>query len=365
MWSRTASRGLVRRSSFARRSSRAGVVSLAVLALAGVGLPAATAAPTTPDIPLFTEYVGTFVHLPANSGPLSVASPAPPIAERPVEVGFGGSVTFIYPRFADRSGSLSAELWQYGADGQRTRVLDNSTVGQPNSLTVAATGLVDGQVRIDMPTDDGVSGQDAVLVFPPFRSAVPALQFAANTGWSLHLTATGPASVDLPLQTEARSVVPCENLAECGVAATLTAGKDFTVSLPASSRITALGITDMRTSAFSMTRSDGPSDGPQVEPIVPLTAAVSGAGSSARLTVPAGTVPGRYAIEVVLGDGTGSVVSFSDVYVDVTAAVNPGLRSETGADAGPSSLLPVALGSAAALAVAGVAVRSRRAAARS
>jgi hypothetical protein len=350
MWSRTVSRGPVRRS----LAVRTGVVALAVAASTGLGMPAAGAAPAT-TIALDPSYLEFSVHPPENLGALPVASPLPASSFTPIEVGFGGSVTFIFPALMDRYGSsLAASLDMSDGTNAPTRTYNNQTAGGPDSLTVAATGLVDGQVRIHMPADDGVNGPYARLALTNLRPVDPSLTFIDPAQWSLKLTATGPANVDLSPQTVGRSAMPCFDAATCGVAATLTAGAGFDVTLPATSRVATLGIPDLRTSAFSLAPVGGASGGPAV----PLVASLSDDGRTASLKVPAGTAPGRWELDVVLGDGTGRVVSDTVVRVDVVAAVNPGLRSETGGGAGSASLPLVAL---ALVGIAGgLGVRSRR-----
>jgi len=142
----------------------------------------------------------------------------------------------------------------------------------------------------------------------------------------------------------------------CLASASVAAGSDLTVSLPAGSRFRALGVADLTHSAVSLQLP-----GEAIPPSTPAVAAAVWQGpdsSSVRLAVPSGTAAGRYLFTAVMSSADGQVLGSQFAYVDVvTPAVNPGLRSETGGDDGSTSLLPVAL---SALAAAGVAVRVRR-----
>ena len=361
MWSRTASRGLVRRSLLAR----AGVVGLAVLASSALALPAATAAPA-----------GTVTLAPADvelsllpdqvTGTQPLASDVWGGGFTRVPVAHGGSVTFQLPaQLAPAPPALVASLALSPGDGStptRTYTSDNAVPAD----RLALTDLGGGQYRVDLPADDGLNGPAAQLTLSPLHPTVgPGTSFVDPAAWPLEFTASAPAAVTLTSQLIASSFLGCgpapSNWRGCPTAATVTAGQTVAVTLPTTSTLVALGFPDLSRSAFALRAYDTRDEDPMRWQ---LEAVVSSDARTATVTVPAAFRPGRYLLSVGVGDSTGRLFSVSYTNVDVTApAVNPGLRSETGGDHG--SLLPVALGSAAALAVAGLAVRSRRTAARS
>ena len=364
MWSRTAPRGPVRRPSVVR----AGVAGLAVLASAGLAMPAAVAAPAVATITLAPDLVETSLWPDQNYGVLPVTSPQPGTGHEDVAAAWGGAVTLTLPSSVKPNGAgLAVRLDTMGGTNGNTPTRSWSSNGVSGTDPLTVTDLGGGTFRVDLPAADGVNGPDArLLVSDLVSTRGPWNTVSSEEQWDLLLSATAPASVQLTMQEHAYSVLGCPggdlDVAGCS-AVTVTAGSTLDVALPATLRLTEVGIPDLRVSDYSL--NDGP-DAPSLieEMFLPLDAAVSADGRTATLTVPTRTTPGRYFFNAVAGDGTGQLVSSTWAVVQVVAApvaVNPGLRSETGGDTGSSVLLPLALGSAAVLAAGGVAVRSRRA----
>jgi hypothetical protein len=158
----------------------------------------------------------------------------------------------------------------------------------------------------------------------------------------LDLSAGGPASVDLPAQLWVDATRPC---GPCSADASVRAGSPFDVTLPVASLISASGIPDFSSSAFSLRAADKEwlGDGPYT----PLTGTLSSDARTVTLTLPPGTAAGRYQLEIVLGNAGVAVFAVSHLLLDVTAA-NMGLRSNTGwgestpgTDGGVSPLVPI------------------------
>jgi hypothetical protein len=365
MWSRGQSHPL-----FARSAA----VGLAVLAVSGLGLSAAQAAPVT-TVPLDAPKIEMSLWDAGNRGVLPLASPYPMQQTVTIPtVGLGGAVTFQLPPHVHPAGDFGVGL-EMAPDESTLPTRTYSTSPADPADVLVLTDLGGGDYRVDIPADaaaDGPLGFLAVwgLGIDGGSAVIP------TSVWNLafQLSATGPATLDVPMQLIGASGVPC--LVECPVPS-VPAGSRLDLVLPPGSALTTAGLADLSHSVVAMqpAQSDGVPLGPTYEGWTPsitqLPAVLSADARTVSVTMPVDTAPGSYSVTVAASDGTAEFLTFTNVHVDVvpadsavtaapatgTPALNPGLRSETGGDDGSSSLLPVAL---SALAVAGVAVRVRR-----
>lgn len=354
MPSRTASRGVVRRSL---------VVSAAVLACGALALTPASAA--TAGIELApTEFSVT---LRPSAHPL--ASDVYGFGYAPVPVAFGGVVTFQLPsQLASPSATLPLSLGLAPGALETPTTTYTSDSADPARL-LAVTDLGAGRYQVALPADDGVSGSFGTLDLGPLAVTVAGADSSVSDPWYpwyLELSSSAPAAVELPATLIATSSLGCGQvqapveMSSCAVLTTATPGRTLEVSLPASSTLVGLGLTDLSRSAFSVTPFvTRPEDGLHRD----LTATLSADARTATLSLPADLRPGRYTLNSGVGDSTGRLLSVSHAVIDVVApAVNPGLRSETGAEVEAS--VPVALialtGVGAVATAGGLVVRTRR-----
>ena len=352
MWSRTASRGLVRRSL---------VVSAAVLACGALALTPASAAAAGVELAPTEFSVG----LRTSAHPL--ASDVYGFGYAPVPVAFGGVVTFQLPsQLASPSATLPLSL------GLATGALETPTTAYTSDSAdparlLAVTDLGAGRYQVALPADDGVSGSFGTLDLGPLAVTVAGADSSVSDPsfpWYLELSSSAPAAVELPTTLIATSFLGCGQapveLSSCAVLATATPGRTVDVTLPASSTLVGLGLPDLSRSAFSVTPFVAqPEDGMRVT----LTATLSADARTATVSLPADLRPGRYTFNSGVGDSTGRLLSVTHAVIDVVApAVNPGLRSETGVEVGASApVAVVALTGVGAVATAGgLVVRTRR-----
>ncbi|WP_299956418.1 hypothetical protein [uncultured Modestobacter sp.] len=343
------------------------MVALAAVASLWLGASAAGAAPTNPTTTLTPESVESNLRPSQNYGPLPVQSPLPGSGFETIPVAWGGAVTVtLPPQVAPAGPTPGASLDLVGADGITPTRTYSTGAAAPADLLVV-TDLGSGTYRIDMPADDGANGPTGRLALTDLASTLGSWStFVDPALWTLEFSAAAPAAVTLTSQVVTSSAVGCQysdlELPACS-SVQVTAGTSMDVVLPASSHLTELGIPDLGVSDFSL--NDFLSTDLIEGMSLPLESTLSADRRTATMEVPDSTEPGRYLLVSVAGDGAGQVVSGTYSVIEVIApAVNPGLRSETGGDAGTPALLPITLGSLVALAGAGVVVRSRRSAAR-
>ncbi|MCZ2819620.1 hypothetical protein O2V63_04670 [Modestobacter sp. VKM Ac-2977] len=328
----------------------------------GLGVSAAGAAPANPTTTLAPEAVDLVVDQPQNFGEMRAGVQghhSPGVLEM-IPVAWGGTVTFALPPLLAPTGpGLEASLYSK-ADHMSLETRTYSTDPAVSADPLVVTDLGGSTYRVDLPADDGVNGPAARLSLTNLAPTPGSWSTLLGTpSWELEFSAGAPAAVTLTSVTSATSVLGCSTTASptCTVVP-VTAGTAMDVVLPASSRVTELGIPDLGVSDFSL--EDLPGSDLIAQARIQLDPTLSADRRTATMTIPATTKPGRYQLRSVAGGGVGQVLSTTFSVVEVVApAVNPGLRSETGGDTGPSVLLPVLLGSVGALAVGG-AVRSRR-----
>jgi hypothetical protein len=356
MWSRSAARPVLARSA---------VVGLAVVACSGLGLSAAGAAPSAATVALSPTHVDLSVHADQVGGTQRLASKIFGRGHEPVAVAFGGTVTFQLPAQVTPAASpLVAELTFGGADGGSPVRTYSSASTDPTGLLVL-TDLGAGRYQVTLPADDGVSGSVANLQLSDLVATAGAGVSVVHPGrWALGLSAEAPAAAELTSQLIAYDFLGCDiedslQWAACPSSATVTAGRTFDVTLPADSALVALGLPDLTQSAFSVELHPD-RDMPDGGDYATLPATLSADARTATLTFPADLPAGSYLLNSGVMDSTGRV--FASIASNLTVeapAVNPGLRSETGAD-DDQSVLPAALGGVLVLAAAGAVLRTRR-----
>jgi hypothetical protein len=339
-----------------RKLWQIGVCCLGVAASVTLVASPATAAPAvtvTLDSPYWTLYQRAL----ESRGPVDVSRPWDADgAQSPVAVGYGGSVTWDLPDLIDGA-PTEAQLNLYPTQdaAESTRAYSSASAVPADQLTM--TDLGSGQYRIDLPADDGVNGPIGLLFLKGAESSAGMVAgYGAGGGrdtfgYWLDFSTGGPAAVTLAPQLVIQSQE--ENVSVRG-------GDQVDVILPAGSPLTGRGFTNLAAATVTLLAADG--DGlPTDNPGIGLTPAVSSDGRTASLTVPTGTPAGQYLLAVVMGAGTDPVVSRTTIPVQVVAAVNPGLRSDTGvADGTPaSSSVPIGIGGGLLLA-GGAAVAASR-----
>jgi len=349
-------------------------------ALLLVGIASAASAATDVSIPLAPpEVVLGGIPIENVGGVMDpMAGTATPT---PVQAEYGDDLTITLPTAFDSADAV-VELVFEDVDGDGTPDQTYST-----ELTGADELIVAGQgtqtLTITLPADDAVNGPVAELRVTELSTGLGA-GFTVDPlplSYLLTLDGTGIPSVALAPSLLAVSSVPCAvtSTTPCPILASATAGSTVTLELPTSSLLRTLGLTDLTGVVIGLQPLDA--DGLPVGAAVELTAQVS--GSTATFVVPAGTAAGSYGLVVVSPLGTTGISILAAQLTVVApeavvappaapntptppAAVNAGLRSNTGAEAvetGSTSTLAVAAGAGMLLVagVGGVAVaRTRR-----
>jgi hypothetical protein len=340
-------------------------------------LPAASAAPVV-TIPLDPGYVELSLR-PSNSGALQTYSPltADPYAT-PVAVGFGSTVTFTVPaELASSDATLDvsitvddpADVPDGSNNAVYSRVVDDPLVEQP--LVVADLG--GGTFEVTMPADDGVHGPEAILHLGALEPTVgtPGTVFIDPAHWRLALTSGGPASATLTSQVVAVACPPDSGQSGCPTTATKVPwGSELQFSLPTGSKLTQLGVTDFRAMAHpTFTRRQDVTVWPTNQG-TRWSFLASADGRTATLHM-SGVVlpPGSYLVTIAIGDtippATPGLVAHVAVPIEIVAADNAGLRSNTDwnevrEDDGTSPLVPLGAGMVLVAGVGSVAVLRRR-----
>ncbi|RFU19878.1 hypothetical protein D0Z06_18975 [Geodermatophilus marinus] len=230
---------------------------------------------------------------------------------------------------------------------------------------IALTDLGGGSYRVDLPADDGVNGPIGLLSLKPIDSSHDVVVsagagFGLDTfGYWLDLSAGGPAAVTLSPQATLNAWLDGPSL---------RAGESLDVTIPAGSWLDTHGFPGMGvpTAALAAAEHDL-----RTGPAVPVTPAVSADGRTATVTVPAGTTAGSYLLVIAVGEATDEVIARAVVRLEVSQALNTGLRSDTGwveeapAGAGTSPLVPLGAGMVLTAGTVAVLVLRRRAGTRS
>jgi hypothetical protein len=331
----------IRTSSLHRGLVRAGAVSVATLASVALWAPAAGAAPAV-TIPLDPGYVELSLR-PSNGGALQPYSSLSDPYATPVGARFGGTVTFTVPaELTSTDPTLDvtvivddpADVPDGSNDATYSRVVDDPLVEQP--LVVADLG--GGTFEVTMPADGGVHGPEAVLALGPLEPTAntPGTVFIDPAHWRLALTSGGPASATLTSQIVAVACPPGSVQPGCPTTATRVPwGGQLQFSLPTGSKLSQLGVTDLRGMAQPVFTRE------QDVTVWPTTQGsswnylTSADGRTATLAMFGLTDPlGKYVVTVAIGNAaapaTPGLIAFVAVPIEIVAADNAGLRSNTG-----------------------------------
>jgi hypothetical protein len=331
-----------------RGLSRTGVVSLAVLASASLGISAAAAAPA-----VITLDSGEIYHgwgLSEMSSPRPVSTQDSSEESHAVPLAWGAAVTItVPPQYVDNGGVRATLDLGPTAEPSATTITYDSQSSTPATV-LPLTPLGSNRYRIVMPADDGVNGPAGWLQMTGFdiRDGID-IQPGERTRYLLAFSAGGPAAVALAPQFLAYGYVPSVHYGVLPPSMTVSPRRSFQATLPATARLSRLGIPDLGTSVYSLRLLDA--NGMPTATVVALTPALSADKRTATLTVPAGIAAGTYEFETVMGDGADGVWASMKAAIEVKAG-NFGLRSNTGwgetdespADTGLSPLVPLGAG---------------------
>ncbi len=361
-----------------RRVQRYGIAGIGSAVLF-VGIASPAAAATDVVIPLAPSVVGVSGFPIENYGAVDLMGSTAPT---PQAVQYGDTLTVQLPAELVNASAVVALDLDADGDGDGEVTYDSS-VASTDPAYLDVTGEGTDTLVITLPADDGTDYPLAYLAIdsgtslgPDFVAYPFVYQLAIDTG------ALDPSTLSPGLVAD--SELPCPTAAAC----TLTVGATTTFTLPTSSLLRQVGVSDL--TGFEVALAALDADGvPTGAAPVELTGVVSADGQSVTFVVPAGTPSGQYLLlalqpttagaSVVLGEVTIAAAAPAPVAAPVavpspaaptTQAVagNVGLRSNTGVTApAEESDAGVLAGGLALLALAGaggVAVaRTRRPAA--
>jgi hypothetical protein len=350
-----------------QRLGLAGIGSAVLL----VGIASPAAAATGVVIPLEPSEVAlSTVPVENIGGPMDpMADPSAGIFT-PVPVQYSGTITVDLPAELDGSAAVDVQLvFEDGnGDGAPDATYDST------DLTVVPGA---GSITVTLPADDPVAGDVADLLISPVTTTLgSAYTFFDPLYYNLGFVPTGdpstPAAVTVQPELAAFSQVPCSITSgeRCPFPTPVTVGSAVTLDLTAGSVLRELGLTSLTGVQAGLQQLDA--DGFPTGAAVELTPVVT--GSTASVTVPAGTAPGSYYLLVAQPTPSGGISVFN---VEITlvapeaavvppaaapttpaapAVVNAGLRSNTGVEAvetGSTGSVAITVG-AGMLALAGV-----------
>jgi hypothetical protein len=251
-------------------------------------------------------------------------------------------------------------------------VVYSSSLAPADPLYLAISGVGTGSIEVTLPADDGTGVDTAALLLEPFSTNLsPAFTHLDPVFYELNFDAAAAAAVTVDPVLVAVSQEPCDisSATRCAFPTPVTAGSTVALDLTAGSVLRELGIADL--TGVQVGLQQLAANGDPVGAPVMLAAQVTGTGSTANFTVPAGTAAGTYGLVIAQQTPSGGV---SIVVVELTivaeaapaTAVNAGLRSNTGVEVvetGSTGTVPVAIGAGLLLlsGAGGVAVvRTRR-----
>ncbi|HEX2073380.1 MAG TPA: hypothetical protein VHF92_06315 [Geodermatophilus sp.] len=228
-----------------------------------------------------------------------------------------------------------------------TRTYQSQSTVPADLLVVTDRG--NGEYDVEIPADDGVNGPIALMTFWGLAAGADA-DVVPLEPVTYHFQATGSfptfmGSLRPQLVVEAR-------MPSTGPGATVPAGSTLAMTVPADSQLRALGLGDP-TLPFqwgSVRELDG--EGNPTGPIA-WVPDVDATGDGVTVTVPQTAAAGRYGFTLSLGvaapdaPDVAAALSVTVVPFEVTPALNPGLRSNTGwdqTDAGVSPLVGIGAG---------------------
>ncbi len=362
-----------------RRVHRYGLAGIGSAVLfVGIASPAAAA----PDvvIPLAPPLVAVSGFPIENYGAVDLMGSTAPT---PQAVQYGDTLTVRLPaELVDASAVVMLDL---DVDGdQVAEVTYDSSLASTDPLYLDVTGEGTDTLVITLPAHDGTDYPLAYLVIDPGTSLGP--EFVAHPFvYELAIDTDALDPLTLSPGLIADSELPCPTAAAC----TLTVGATTTFTLPVSSLLRQVGVSDLSGFEVALAALDADGDPTGAAP-VELTGAVSADGQSVTFVVPAGTPAGRYFLLAIQPTTAGASVVLGEVAVAAAAAPAPaaqpvaapvtaapttqavagnvGLRSNTGvtapAETSSAGVVAGGLGLLALAGAGGVAVaRTRRPAA--
>ena len=324
-----------------REAQRFGVVLGAAAVLAGSTSGAVAA--TGVVIPLEPGVVDLSTFPVENFGPMDpMADPNAAPTFTLVDVQYGGSLTVNLPVELDSAAVEVTIGFDDNADGIPDDVTYTNTPtsapGDPGYIAV--TGRGSGTLQITLPDDDSTGTDEAVLFIEPLTPTLSSVFTHLDPlTYDLNFDAAAPALVSVHPWLVAVSQEPCDLSSLTPCATPVTAGSTVTLDLTAGSALRELGIANLSAVEAGLQQLDA--NGIPVGALVELPVQVTGTGSTATFTVPAGTAAGTYGL--VIGKQTADGVAMVFVQLTIaaasvtpaaapTTAVNAGLRSNTGVE---------------------------------
>ena len=344
------------------RVQRLGLVGIgtAVL-LVGIASPAVAAPASGVVVPLEPSEVILFAVPTENYGPMDAMGTPSGTAEEPVDVEYGDTFTVELPAYLDASAVEAELLYDNDADGVADR-----TIATTVALTASGTGST---VTVTLPASGGANGPLAYLelsVLPTTSPLGAEYEFVEPVSYLLELGTAVLAPETVTPEVFALSQVPCaySSGTRCPITTPVTAGSTFVLDLTTNSALRDLGLTSLAGLEVLLQQFDANGVATSVPPVsLPVTIS----GSTATVTIPAGTSAGSYGLAIGLLTPSGASVIEAELVVAAPAAatttaaptaapsatpavkpaVNAGLRSNTGVEvveSGSTGTVAVAAG---------------------
>jgi hypothetical protein len=338
--------------------ARTAAVSVTALAVLGLWAPAAQAATAT-TVPLDPSSYWLQVY-PTYGDPAPADSqPGVSLPTAFAMVSYGGTLTFGLPAPVEAGPLFRVDIELAPSDTAVATRTYSSTSSVPADVLVV-NDLGGQRYEVELPADDGVNGDIGLLTIHGLVPAagvsgasIEGANSATNGGhegdvFSKLAFTTAPAAVEMPLGLVAYDLA-CypSDIKDCGVTS-VAAGSTINLTLPVSSRLNPLGVTDLRRSAVTLRQvvSNGAveyADYAHIE----LSGPISADGRGVAIALPSGLSGRKYLLSTEAVGPTGSVLALAPVVLDVTR-YNFRLRSNTGwgehdgtTSSGTSPLVPI------------------------
>jgi hypothetical protein len=330
---------------------RTAAVGLASLAVLGLWAPTAHAAPATP-VPLDPSAVHLTVY-PTYGDPATADSRLGGVPSRIAfdMVAYGGTLTFTLPAAVAAGPAFRVDLGLSVSDSAAPTRTYSTTSSVPADVLVV-NDLGSKRYEVELPADDGVNGDYGFFLIyglvpaPGVTGAtlttVSGVSFTGASVFSKLAFTAAPAVVNLPLGAVAENYSCLSDHTACPVTS-VKAGASIDVTLPSSSRLIPLGLTDLRRSTVTLWPTAGGE-------LIELSGTIAADGGSVAIDLPRGLTAQKYLLGVEAVGATGNLLVVAPVVLDL-AAYNSGLRSNTGwgeteatAPADTSPLVPLGAG---------------------
>ncbi|RBY94684.1 hypothetical protein DQ244_05245 [Blastococcus sp. TBT05-19] len=352
------------RSTTRRGLVRAGALTASAFAAVTLWAPAAAAAPVS-TLPLEPPTAEVHLRPQETIGKLPVAAPpsTAPDTVTPMHHQWGATSRLLLPTDVDASAMVVELELSPSMGAVPTRTYSTRPATPPADQLVVNdlgagpfTGVT--QYEVVMPAYDAANPTNGRLVFA-------GLDTTAGAGVTMidplayHLQFAGSGGIiqyHVPqVVVSAQERCPVGSATRCTPPVPVTAGSALTLTVPATSRLAALGFGTFGVTTFSLEGLDG--SGAHNGELAQFGAtSVAADRSAVTLTIPAETPAGTYRLTVangldttIYGTDTLSRVAFDRVELQVSAAANRGLKSNTGwgestEDGGTSGLVPLGAG---------------------